>query len=476
MRRDARKQPWQTFPFWFLILSGLAMTVAWKLDLLRPQRAPVAQQPEPTDEVLSPDWATDVESDGEPITDKTLTLDEQQSEPEIDPVSPRTFPEGTPPDAGLAIEQHEPATAQTLSNVTVPDSESSRNAFAKSKDRLTAAPRKSDAQPGTPTGSLAAKTSNTPRAKSPFGPAKTEFQATRSHRTNSAAAGTADWQTDAAAGEAEAEPAPPEIVQTAAIDPGTLAPSQERNPARAAVKTTPSSKSPPAAGKEAVDFTEIDRLIAEGEDVEANYQLSNLYWKRPQIRDQLADRLRMVSYRIYFAPQPHYMEPHLVKAGDLLQNIAKDYGVSWEYLAKLNRTDAKKIRPGQKLKVIRGPFSAVVDLSDMEMTLHSHGHFVHAFPIGTGKDNSTPIGTFKVQDKQRNPTYYGPDGVIEADDPQNPLGEYWLDLGDSYGIHGTIDESSIGQAKSHGCVRMKNQDVADVYDLLTIGSEVLIRR
>ena len=86
------------------------------------------------------------------------------------------------------------------------------------------------------------------------------------------------------------------------------------------------------------------------------------------------------------------------------------------------------------------------------------------------------MGTFKVLEKMRDPTYYGPDGVIEHDDPKNPLGEYWLDLGDTYGIHGTIDESSIGKAESQGCIRMKNRDIADVYDLLTVGSEVLIRR
>ena len=170
------------------------------------------------------------------------------------------------------------------------------------------------------------------------------------------------------------------------------------------------------------------------------------------------------------------MDGYVVQPGDALQNIAKEYDVSWEYLAKLNRTDPKKIRPGQKLKVIRGPFAAVVDLSDMELTIHSHGHFVHAFPIGIGKDNSTPMGTFKVQEKQRDPTYYGPAGVIANDDPKNPLGEYWLDLGDNYGIHGTIDESLIGKAESNGCIRMKNRDIADVYDLLTSDSEVLIRR
>jgi lipoprotein-anchoring transpeptidase ErfK/SrfK len=49
-------------------------------------------------------------------------------------------------------------------------------------------------------------------------------------------------------------------------------------------------------------------------------------------------------------------------------------------------------------------------------------------------------------------------------------------LGKSYGIHGTIDPNSIGKAESRGCIRLRNQDVEEVYDMLAVGSEVTIRR
>ena len=78
-------------------------------------------------------------------------------------------------------------------------------------------------------------------------------------------------------------------------------------------------------------------------------------------------------------------------------------------------------------------------------------------------------------EKLVDPTYYGPDGVIAHDDPANPLGERWIDIGNSYGIHGTIDPASIGKSESQGCIRLHNDDVEAVYDLLTIGSEVVIR-
>lgn len=225
-----------------------------------------------------------------------------------------------------------------------------------------------------------------------------------------------------------------------------------------------------------VDWAGIDQMINAGQDVEAHRLLSSLYWEQPDLRSKLQDRIVQTAQRIYFQPQPHYIDPHVVQPGDLLQAIAKNYAVSWQYLAKLNRTDPLKIRPNQQLKVIQGPFGAVVDLRRFELTVHAHGYFVARFPIGIGKDGSTPVGEFTVEDKLENPTYYGPDGVVAANDPQNPLGEFWMSIGGGYGIHGTIDEASIGRAESRGCLRLKNQDIADLYDLLIVGSPVVIRR
>ncbi len=461
MRRDTRKQPWQTFPFWFLILSGMAMTVAWKLDLLRPGTTPVASGTNSVEAEQSPDWAT-----AAPENATTEALD-GQTEPLVAEGSPRSFPDEKNADPASAPAPRE-ATPKTKSA-------SNTNPFSRTDARLVSAQREKPASAAfTPSQNLAedAQPSPSTSAKSPFGPPRIEFQGTRPLNSSGQSAKNAAW------GNASTSPPknPNSQTQTASIDstPALDADALEQPELRQSKGQR--SKTVPADSDAPLDFAAIDQLIADGEDVEANFQLSNLYWKRPEIRDQLMKRLSIVAYRIYFAPQPHYMDGYVIEPGDALQNIAKDYDVSWEYLAKLNRTEAKKIRPGQKLKVIKGPFAAVVDLSDREMTVHSHGHYVARFEVGIGRDSSSPIGTLKVLEKLRDPTYYGPDGVIEHDDPQNPLGEYWLDLGDTYGIHGTIDESSIGEAESQGCIRMKNRDIADVYDLLTVGSEVMIRR
>jgi lipoprotein-anchoring transpeptidase ErfK/SrfK len=75
--------------------------------------------------------------------------------------------------------------------------------------------------------------------------------------------------------------------------------------------------------------------------------------------------------------------------------------------------------------------------------------------------------------------------VIAAGDPRNPLGDFWIGLAGidghavgkvSYGIHGTIEPDSIGKEASMGCIRMRNEDVAIVFELLVEAKSKLIVR
>ena len=227
----------------------------------------------------------------------------------------------------------------------------------------------------------------------------------------------------------------------------------------------------------AFDFTDIDRQMKSGQAAEAHKALSKLYWQQPDLRSSVQERIDLTAKALYFSPQPHLQAPYVVQPGDQLRKIASKHHVPWQYLARLNRTDPKRLREGQKLKVIDGPFGAVVTLSDFELTLHLGGQYVRSYPCCIGKNNSTPTGKFKVLYKVTSPQYTDPDGkVFSGSDPKNPLGTHWLDLGDSYGIHGTIEPDSIGNAESRGCIRLLNTDVSEVYDLLETGAEVVIRQ
>ncbi len=239
----------------------------------------------------------------------------------------------------------------------------------------------------------------------------------------------------------------------------------------------PQLAAPPVSAAVTEALHEIDRLIGENDILSAHRELSKAYWSHPELRGVLRQRIEKTAETIYFSPQPHFLEPYVVQDGDQFAKFAKMYDVPWQYLAKLNRVDPTRIRAGQKLKVIRGPFSAVVELSRFEMTIHAHGYYVRRFDVGIGKQGSSPVGKHVVLEKVANPQYTDPEGrVIDADDPSNPLGERWIDLGNGYGIHGTIEPDSIGKAQSRGCIRLRNDDVAEVYDLLGVGSEVVIRQ
>lgn len=251
-------------------------------------------------------------------------------------------------------------------------------------------------------------------------------------------------------------------------------------PVRTADRTPPTlatnASAEPSVPSLEQTLTEIDQQLDSGQFVAAHRELSKLYWNQPELKSALMERLEKNARTIYFSPQPHFLEPYEIQSGDFLQRIAPKYKVTWQYLASLNRVEPNRIRAGQKLKVIKGPFSAFVDLSDFELTVHCHGFFVKRYQVGTGRNGSTPIGKFAVLERIPTPQYTDPDGrVIQGGDPANPLGTHWIDLGDSYGIHGTIEPKSIGKAESRGCIRMRNDDVAEVYNFLVKGSEVVIR-
>ncbi len=243
------------------------------------------------------------------------------------------------------------------------------------------------------------------------------------------------------------------------------------------------ASSPQASLSDADNFdlsmtlAEFDEKVQNGEILAAHRLLSQVYWKQRAHRPQLQEHLDRTAAAIFFQPQPHFVEPYVIEPGDRLEAIAAEYKVPWEYLSKLNRTDPKRIQAGRRLKVVRGPFAAVVELTDFSLTVHLQGYYVRRFSVGIGRDGASPIGKFSVLNKVVNPQYTDPDGrVIASDDPANPLGERWIDLGNSYGIHGTIDPDSIGKAASRGCIRLGHDEIVTVYDFLSVGSDVVLRR
>ncbi len=108
--------------------------------------------------------------------------------------------------------------------------------------------------------------------------------------------------------------------------------------------------------------------------------------------------------------------------------------------------------------------SIVIHVTRRHLELHEGDIIIRNYPIAVGKGSTpTPHGRYTIASK----TAY-PGGIF---------GSRWMGLSiPHYGIHGTDNPSSIGQAVSKGCIRMHNRDVENLFQYVKIGTPVLIQR
>ncbi|MDF2569550.1 MAG: L,D-transpeptidase catalytic domain [Sporomusa sp.] len=121
--------------------------------------------------------------------------------------------------------------------------------------------------------------------------------------------------------------------------------------------------------------------------------------------------------------------------------------------------------------------SVIVNLPSRTIELFSDNNLVKEYPIAIGKPSTpTPLGNYSIVYKEVNPAWYPPDqkGRIVPSGPANPLGYRWMGIWNNYGIHGTNAPWSIGTAVSNGCIRMYEEDVEELYDLVRYGTPVQI--
>jgi lipoprotein-anchoring transpeptidase ErfK/SrfK len=203
-------------------------------------------------------------------------------------------------------------------------------------------------------------------------------------------------------------------------------------------------------------------------------------------------KLRELGEKMIFSqartPDDPLVATYKVKHLDTLAKIATAYHVSEDLLAQINQLRNKNfVRENQTLKVINGPFNALVDKSQHELYICLGDVYVADFPCALGTNGGTPTGKWLVANHLTNPSWVDPrtGKRWNANDPQNPIGEYWIGLqgveGEAkdqvgYGIHGTIDEASVGQDVSMGCIRLGDKDIETVYRLLVPGQSTVTVR
>lgn len=246
-----------------------------------------------------------------------------------------------------------------------------------------------------------------------------------------------------------------------------------------------------------------DSLLSQGKPVEARDAFNRaLFDGRATESDRrvLRDKLAAIAEAITFSPRAEpgdaMVEMYSFQKGDRLVKLpyTRNLAVDWRLITRINRiADPGKMGLNQRIKLIKGPFHAVVSKSAFRMdvfsnTTDSQGNriFIKSMSVGLGEHGSTPIGSFVVKPKSKlvNPKWVNPrtGEKFAADDPKNPIGERWIglvgtdkttELLSGYGIHGTIEPESIGTEKSMGCVRLADKDVELVYELLFEGASTV---
>ncbi|HEX6960672.1 MAG TPA: LysM peptidoglycan-binding domain-containing protein [Lacipirellula sp.] len=183
---------------------------------------------------------------------------------------------------------------------------------------------------------------------------------------------------------------------------------------------------------------------------------------------------------IWEGPPAHRLEPaHIVQAGETLQDIGQKYDVPWQLLAKINGIpDSASLQPGQELKVLRGKFSAIVDLSERTMTLMLDRRYAGKFAIDVDPTTVIEEGQWTVDQKLLTPASGGvyvqasgdtEDKSLLLANPADPAAQAAV-------LRGPGSSDPASPQPPGRVIRLKSSDVNDVYDILSVGSRVTIRR
>jgi LysM repeat protein len=183
---------------------------------------------------------------------------------------------------------------------------------------------------------------------------------------------------------------------------------------------------------------------------------------------------------IYEGPPAHRLEkPYIVQAGDTLDAVAQKYDVPSALLAKINGLpQSATLEPGKELKVLRGPFSAIIDLSKRKMTLMLDRRYAGKFAIELDPVTTVEEGQWKVDQKLLTPGT--PSLYSQSTQPTEERSLLLANPASATGqptiLRGPGEADPLSSQSRGRVIRLKENDVNDLYDILSEGSRVTIRR
>lgn len=136
--------------------------------------------------------------------------------------------------------------------------------------------------------------------------------------------------------------------------------------------------------------------------------------------------------------------------------------------------------PADYLPAVSSPIRLVLRLTQRRVYVYQDDDLLDSYPVAIGQsDTPTPTGEFAVFQMIENPRWQNPwTGEVRSPGASSALGLRWIGFARRpngiIGFHGTPTLSSIGQAASNGCVRMRNEDVLALYGHAEIGTPVVV--
>ena len=243
---------------------------------------------------------------------------------------------------------------------------------------------------------------------------------------------------------------------------------------------------PPDTGDVMSVVKRADTLRESGQLVAARSAYENALRRarNASLKHSVEEKLGTLNVELVMNPyEMPEKEEYSVRSGDSVDRIARRFGTTKDLVALSNRIkNPNLIKTGDRLRVFKGKFEVTVSKAQNDLVVTMDKRFFKRYRVGTGEFSKTPVGTFKINLKQKEPDWWTQGRRIRYGTEENILGTRWMAIqatgetpaASGYGIHGTWDPDSVGKSLSAGCVRLLNAEVEELYALLPLGTAVTI--
>lgn len=195
----------------------------------------------------------------------------------------------------------------------------------------------------------------------------------------------------------------------------------------------------------------------------------------PEQNQRVETLLGQLAGSVVYSTEHRLEPPHLVAAGETLATIAQQYDIPWQLLAKINGVAAANgVQPGQTLKVLRGPFDAQVDLARGEIVLLLDDRYAGKFPVRV-EGTAPGDGDWRVDQKRLDEVRRPMVGAV-VPTAAAAIREPKVVLQSQAGQRVELSASTNPTPGAAGRLTVASNDLADLYDILSVGSSVTIRR